>query len=380
MQPHAFACDSTRLPDAAADDRFAVHVFPADHGDCLWIEYGPRGAPRHLLIDAGTQRTAQRVAEFVRSRHGGACALELLVVTHVDADHIGGVLPLLSDPTLSLSVGDVWFNGYRHLLPADVQSMGPLDGERLTTRLADPQRPLPWNAAFGRAAVRLDDAGAPPPAVELSGGMRVQVLSADARQLARMEPVWLDACRDACLDPQMEVEAPEELPGFERMGGLDPAEVEAIAAREFREDRAPANGSSIGLALEYRGKRALLLADALPSVVMKGLRAMAPAGAAERFAFDLVKVSHHGSRNNTSLPLVRALDCREWVFSTNGRIFKHPDDEAVARVVTQARDARLWFNYRTARTEPWDDDALRAHFGYRTVYGDGTAPLSIELL
>ena len=62
MQPHAFACDSTRLPDAAADDRFAVHVFPADHGDCLWIEYGPRGAPRHLLIDAGTQRTAQRVA------------------------------------------------------------------------------------------------------------------------------------------------------------------------------------------------------------------------------------------------------------------------------------------------------------------------------
>ncbi len=104
------------------------------------------------------------------------------------------------------------------------------------------------------------------------------------------------------------------------------------------------------------------------------------ADAAARIAVDLVKVSHHGSRNNTSLPFVRALDCREWVFSTNGRIFRHPDDEAVARVVTQSRDARLWFNYRTPRTEPWDAPELREHFGYRTVYGDGASPLTIELL
>jgi glyoxylase-like metal-dependent hydrolase (beta-lactamase superfamily II) len=37
------------------------------------------------------------------------------VVSHIDADHIGGVIELLEDTALGVSFGDIWFNGYRHL-------------------------------------------------------------------------------------------------------------------------------------------------------------------------------------------------------------------------------------------------------------------------
>jgi hypothetical protein len=79
------------------------------------------------------------------------------VVTHVDTDHIGGVLTGLVDPARPVPVtfADVWFNGWEHLnglVPADERSplepMGGVQGELLTTWLRDHA----WNDAFGRAA------------------------------------------------------------------------------------------------------------------------------------------------------------------------------------------------------------------------------------
>jgi len=66
---------------------------------------------------------------------------------------------------------------------------------------------------------------------------------------------------------------------------------------------------------------------------------------------------------------VRAVPARHYLVSTNGDTFHHPDDEAVARIVTGApRGATLWFNYRTPRTARWDDAALRAEHDYDVRY------------
>ena len=63
------------------------------------------------------------------------------------------------------------------------------------------------------------------------------------------------------------------------------------------------------------------------------------------------------------------MPARHYLVSTNGDIFHHPDDEAVARIVTGApRGATLWFNYRTPRTARWDDAGLRAEHGYDVRY------------
>src|SRR5438045_2654939 len=106
-------------------------MLPAAQGDALWIEYGDPQRPRRVLIDGGTASSWQdglrtRIESVPRDeRH-----FELLIVTHIDADHIDGALALLTEESLDASFGDVWFNGWRHLPETPLESLGPIEGER----------------------------------------------------------------------------------------------------------------------------------------------------------------------------------------------------------------------------------------------------------
>ncbi len=53
------------------------------------------------------------------------------------------------------------------------------------------------------------------------------------------------------------------------------------------------------------------------------------------FSTDALKVSHHGSKGNTSPELLRLLDAKRYLFSSSGAFFKHPDAETAARAIIQ---------------------------------------------
>ena len=79
-------------------------------------------------------------------------------MTHVDADHIDGVLELLRDEELGTTCGDVWFNGWRHLPDTPLESLGPVEGELLTR--SDPRgRDLAWNDGLRRRGGRRPNEG-----------------------------------------------------------------------------------------------------------------------------------------------------------------------------------------------------------------------------
>ena len=75
---------------------FRVEMRPAACGDCLWIEYGTPPATHIVVIDGGVGATAKdlanRIAQARAERGVDVLDIELLVVTHIDNDHIGGVL------------------------------------------------------------------------------------------------------------------------------------------------------------------------------------------------------------------------------------------------------------------------------------------------
>jgi len=104
--------------------------------------------PPHVLVDAGHTSTGKALAVELLDR--GTGELELLVVTHVDADHIEGMLDFLEAVSGRIAIADVWFNGWRHLQEG-LEGMGPAQRERLTTLIAR----LPWNAIAGGRAIRV---------------------------------------------------------------------------------------------------------------------------------------------------------------------------------------------------------------------------------
>ena len=67
--------------------------------------------------------------------------------------------------------------------------------------------------------------------------------------------------------------------------------------------------------------------------------------------------------------LVQVAPARHYVVSSNGDLFHHPDDQAIARVLLEAPgDPTVWFNYDNPRTRRWADTTLRSTYGYDVRY------------
>lgn len=338
---------------------FQVEMLPAREGDCLWITYGEAAKPRHVLIDGGRKATARTVRQRLKALGPGG-RLELLIISHIDRDHIEGVVSLLEEAGgLGVEVGDVWFNAYHHLMDDELEGFGAAQGERLSKALVDLK--LPWNQAFGGGPVVLDkDHGLRE--VELDGGLKLTLLSPTRRKLEELRPVWEKECRKAGLVPGAAGKPQGQPPELESFGAID---VDALAALKFDADGSEPNGSSIAVLAEYDGKRVLLAADAHADVLAPSLKAL---GGGQPVKLDGFKLAHHGSAANTSAEVVALADCPLWMISTNGSYFEHPDQAALARVIKGSAGATLAFNYDSAFTQVWADPGLQAKHGYKAVY------------
>jgi hypothetical protein len=345
----------------------SLTMLPARQGDCLWISYGDAKSPHHLVIDGGPERANVLRSEII-SRIAAApdrkLHIDLLVATHIDNDHIGGLLDVMLDFPAGLTIGDIWFNAYRHL-PPDL--LGVDQGERLTEVLD--AKKLPWNEAFDRGAVMIPESG-PLPERTRQDGLKLTLLGPGRAQLVRLGKVWSKAVLDS--------RASEGENGNALLGRNDawPPDINDLAGKIFQTDDGAANGSSIAFLLSYEGKQILLAADAHAPVLA---RAIDRINGGERLELRSFKLSHHGSRKSTSTELLERVACDQYLISSNGSYFGHPDPEAIARVLLHGgRNPGLVFNYHGRFSSRWKD-AIRGAPGFRTQFpAEGAQGVRIE--
>ncbi|MCM8857887.1 MAG: MBL fold metallo-hydrolase [Candidatus Thiodiazotropha sp.] len=361
---------------------FRIEMLPARHGDCLWIEYGELTAPHRILIDGGTSGTFHDLKKSFEAIPETQREFELLVVTHIDADHISGVLKLLESDLPGVRFKDIWFNGWRHLPESPLESLGPVQGERLTDLLVKPD--YPWNLAFKGQAAKTEENGSMEYR-DLEDGMRLTLLSPNQAKLAKLKPVWEREVKAAGLDPnrmQPELEEEDTRPSpLERLGSDNLPDIDALADSVFEEDSSEANGSSIALLAQYQGHSALLSGDAHPGLLEHAIDCLLTQKQEDVLSIDLFKLPHHGSKANISRELLEKLACDRYLISTSGAYFKHPDQAAIARVIKYGGDMpSLLFNYVTKYNKIWADTSLQQNHGYRALFPPQEAKgISIEL-
>jgi hypothetical protein len=81
---------------------------------------------------------------------------------------------------------------------------------------------------------------------------------------------------------------------------------------------------------------------------------------------------------------LKKIKTSRYLFSTNGSSHDHPDQETVARVLKAKQGhATLIFNYRSDENKIWDNQDLKDHFDYDTIYpndaGAASKGVTIEL-
>jgi beta-lactamase superfamily II metal-dependent hydrolase len=333
-----------------SEPHLALHVLPAEQGDCLVVDYGRGRLLHRVVVDGGTSSTFPALKALLDSRPDAA--LDLLIVTHIDADHIGGAIRLVENFEVSRRFADIWFNGLHHLQHASSEALGPKQGDRLTNAIR--QQGLPWNLAFGGDAIQTDSSAA---AVKtLPGGASLTLLSPTRHKLRLLRLVWdrdVDAAGMRGEERREEIVPPSA--GLERMGASE-LDISRLAAREWRKDSSAANGSSIAVLFEFAGKRLLLAADAHADILTETAAVATVAGAA--VPVDVFKLSHHGSAFNTNRELLERFPADTYVVCTNGR-HEHPDDETLARIVLANPSAHIVFNYANDAFTRWAHVAQR---------------------
>ena len=365
----------------AADTAFlSLEMLPANHGDCLWLEYG-QGAERHVvLIDCGTGSTYRsclkaRIERKKKEAGSTGLFLELFILTHIDADHVGGGIELLKDAKdLGVTFGDVWFNGWKHISGF----LGAVQGEQFSELIE--RNGLKWNAWLGGQAIVVPDQG-PLPTCTLPGGLVLTLLSPDAAKLQRLAQKWK---KDVAADPDAKKKDLQPGGGGFLFLGDDgghgshtaSTDVPMLLKAPFTEDVAPHNGSSITVLAEFAGKSVLLGSDVHPQLLASSierlLRSRKKDPAKDRLKLDAFKLPHHGSQNNLNRRVLDLVDCPNYLVSTDGSTFHHPDNEAIARVVAYGRHGAtrptLWFNYESDENRAWKDPGLQERNDYGTVY------------
>ncbi len=354
-----------------------ITMLPARQGDALWIRWGDEATPHQMIVDMGTEEIGRRIHKDIEALPAGGRKLDLLVVSHVDRDHIGGVLTCLAegDPITGFEVDDVWFNGFVHLngrrVEQDkprVEAFGPAQGKRLSDWL----RKQAWNKHFGGGPVQRVP-GEALKKVVLHDNLTLTVLGPTPRRLADFITPWKKEVEEAldnegtpmAVSSGLESYGPKEPPDLE-----DESDLKSLADTDNPPDKAHANGTSISLLMEYKSHwdhfvRAM---RSRMEDLVDGIKGVSPG---RRLRLDAFKLPHHGSRNNVMRSLVESVDCDRWLFSTDGTIFRHPDPIALARVIVygQIKNPLLSFNVPSTFNGWWDNADWKNMFGYRTEYG-----------
>src|SRR5918994_726079 len=105
---------------------FTLEALQAKHGDSLILHYGKPKSPKLIVIDGGPAGVYKgslrpRLTELKESRSPDApLSIRMLMVSHLDDDHINGVLAFLNDLVenqqdgveLPFDVVTLWHNSF----------------------------------------------------------------------------------------------------------------------------------------------------------------------------------------------------------------------------------------------------------------------------
>jgi hypothetical protein len=346
---------------------FSLDVLRAHKGDCLMLHYGTDEDPHLILIDGGPANVykphlAPRI-EKVHAARGlqpnDALPVDVLMVSHVDDDHIRGILELTrnqlgNSPDLRLKVASLWHNSFDDLLNTKADELlsgfgqaaltasagrnGGFDGietdgdeeahqalevlasisqgrqlrdDREALQKKSPgQRQWRLNSKFNGKLIMATAAGQP---VTLDGDLKITVAGPMQPQLAALQMAhdkWLS----------------------EQKAGRKKSPEAMLAA--FVDESVP-NLSSIVVVAELGGKSMLLTGDARGDRILEGLELIKLLPPGGKLHFNLLKAPHHGSDNNVAPVFFERLPADHYVFSGDG---EHGNPErATLEMLLQAR-------------------------------------------
>lgn len=349
---------------------FTLEALQAKHGDSLLLHYGKPNAPKLIVIDGGPAGVYKssllpRLTALKESRSPDvALTIRLLMVSHLDDDHINGVLAFLNalvekqenNEELPFNILTLWHNSFDDIvgneseemlkaLSAAVKSISsggavsagvPLSRAGGAIAASVPQgRDVRNNAKL--LSLSLNDPFGT--IIAAPGKGKKTVTIGDGLKFTVLGPV-----KDRIEELQIEWNAV-----LEKKGLATDKEGQALAAAYL--DESVYNLSSIVVLAEAAKKKMLLTGDARGDDVLKALKSSGLLKS-KPLHVDLLKLPHHGSDRNVETEFFRQITADHYVVSADGR---HGNPEvSTLQMISEARGKDKFTIYLTNREKRLD--------------------------
>jgi beta-lactamase superfamily II metal-dependent hydrolase len=323
-----------------------IKALQAKHGDAIIVEIThPSSGVFRILIDGGPPGTMGKVNHpRVKATQASTLLSELdaysrnnqsfdiTVLTHIDDDHIGGILAAYRRDEYREVLGkQIWFNSAR--LIASQLNQAPANESRITIS------PIKGSETSVSQGVDLDDlielhqktrelisTDMPPKKYEWG---TIHILSPTAVQIKNLHDYWV-----------------KEKP-LSQTSGKECDYLKLITQLQcddtFISDTSTRNASSIAMLIATAAGNMLFLGDAFSSTICKSLELL-NFSKSNPLKVEVCKISHHGSKGNTCADFLSLVNVNHFLISTNGGK-QLPDKQTIARIFKHAPNSKIVFNY-----------------------------------
>lgn len=359
-----------------------IKAFPASNGESILIKlYG--SSITNILIDCGYVSTTKFIIKEIEKIKNNHQKLDLIILTHLDNDHINGARNILNYLIeKEIDVGEIWYNDYLKILdnykseegiPDNMKSLinslalveskdesetsmkekvGYNSAVCVSEYLLKDELYSKWNGSFNQKSVCIDESKIK---TAQFNDVIIKVLGPSKSILESVLNDWEDYLTQY-LTGEVKVKNVTVAKAFEKyflaLRNIDkkiekskcsPDDINDMLNYEDY-DTDIINRSSITIIIEFKDNKLLFLGDSSPLDIQEEIENYLKDNTNE---FKLVKVSHHGSKNNLSKKMIEMIDCKNYLISTNGKKFKHPDVEAIAKILYLGNnEKKIYFNYK----------------------------------
>jgi hypothetical protein len=357
----------------------------AKYGDSILLHFGPDDDRQLVIIDGGppgvwADALHKRLDELREEREldeKEPLDIALLMVSHIDEDHISGVIELMQlldqhrvdKSPAPYKVRKAWVNTFDDLTgeKAGGASFGAADAAALAAS------PLGGALSQTKSGIELASVGQGRrlrdliKTLTLTGNMPFNgLVTVDSAK----NPATIEGLKLTVVGPsQKNIDALQADWAKNVKPKLKEAKHSEVADYV---DRSVYNLSSIVVLAEIDGKRILLTGDGRGDHTLAGLKEKGLLDANGKMEVDILKMPHHGSVRDVRLDYFQSIHAKHYVISANGK-FDNPDLPTL-QLISAARkgddDFTIWLTNPTNEFElPNIGTAVQAFFDAEKAAG-----------
>ena len=295
-----------------------IKFLEAFNGDCILLETIDENQESFtILIDGGTSST---FARSLKKELEKISRINLLILTHIDSDHIGGLIRLFKHSLINkIEIDEIWINHPELISITTGNLISFVQGDNLK-KLIEITKPNTIITTINSSLNVLN-----------RKGIQFEILSPDPETLSLLYKNWKPNLLHKTIQKEnisQSLDVSTYNKNLEELSKI-PFTVTNTLANDLT------NASSIAFILKtLEGKKIMFLGDSRPEIIdniliNKGYSSSFP------IICDLIKLSHHGSKNNTSPSMLDKIQSNTYFISTNGGSsnHKHPSRETIARII-----------------------------------------------